>query len=70
MKDTTVWDKWAPVYAAGMTIGNDNAYRFLYHRIRKVIKGKKVLEIATGPGMIAKVLPAMIPMMYVETVKN
>ena len=48
-----IWDIYAPVYAAFMN-GNRKAYRMMYHRIRKVIKGKHVLELAAGPGLIAK----------------
>ena len=48
------WGKFAPVYAMSMNLANGRAYRFLYYRIRKVVQGKKVLEIATGPGLIAK----------------
>ncbi len=53
-RKTEIWDKFAPVYAPAMKFGNDRAYRFLYYRIRKVVKNKRVLEIATGPGLIAK----------------
>ena len=48
-----IWDIYAPVYAAFMN-GNRKAYRMMYHRIRKVVKGKHVLELAAGPGLIAK----------------
>ena len=51
---TEIWDKFAPVYALSMKFGNDRAYRFMYYRIRKVVKDKRVLELATGPGLIAK----------------
>ena len=54
MKNTAIWDKFAPIYAPAMKLGNDRAYRFIYYRIRKVVKDKRVLEIATGPGLIAK----------------
>lgn len=47
------WSLYAPVYELAMR-PDKKAYAWLYHRIPKVIKDKDVLEIATGPGMIAK----------------
>ncbi|MCR4956825.1 MAG: class I SAM-dependent methyltransferase [Lachnospiraceae bacterium] len=33
---------------------DDKIYQMMYQRIPKVIEGKRVLEIATGPGLLAK----------------
>ena len=48
-----VWDKFAGLYTPVMK-SQDKAYQLMYYRIKKVIKGLRVLEIATGTGMIAK----------------
>lgn len=55
-KSGNVWDRFAPVYTKFVTgtPGNRRAYEAMYGRIRKVVKDKEVLEIATGPGVIAK----------------
>ena len=53
-----IWDLYAPVYEAAMR-SDRKIYQFMYDRIPTVIKGKEVLEIATGPGLLAKhVAPA------------
>ena len=52
MKKQT-WDLYAPVYELAMR-SDLKTYKQMYDRIPKVIKGKEVLEIATGPGMLAK----------------
>ena len=59
-KDGSVWDRFASVYTSFVTgtPGNKKAYEFIYKRIRKVVKDKEVLEIATGPGVIAKQVAA------------
>ncbi|MCR4793004.1 MAG: GNAT family N-acetyltransferase [Lachnospiraceae bacterium] len=51
-----VWDRFANVYTGFVTgtPGNKRSYEAMYKRIRKVVKDKEVLEIATGPGIIAK----------------
>lgn len=51
--DTKVWDLFAPVYNIFMRT-NRAAYEQMYTNIRAVIKGKKVLEIACGTGLISK----------------
>ena len=52
------WDLYAPIYKLAMK-PDEKIYTLMYRRIPKVIKGKKVLEIATGPGLLAKrVAPA------------
>lgn len=48
-----IWDLYAPVYELFMR-ADEKIYKLMYRRIPKVIKGKKVLEIATGPGLLAK----------------
>ena len=48
-----IWDLYAPIYEAAMR-SDRKIYQFMYDRIPTVIKGKKVLEIATGPGLLAK----------------
>ncbi len=55
-KNESVWDKFASVYSAFVTgtPGNKKAYEAIYKRIRSVVRDKEVLEIATGPGVIAK----------------
>lgn len=48
-----IWDLYAPIYKKAM--GSDyKAYKLMYERIPRVIRGKEVLEIATGPGLLAK----------------
>ena len=48
-----VWNIFAPVYEFSMR-SQKNIYDFLYARIAEVAKSKDVLELATGPGMIAR----------------
>ncbi len=48
-----LWDLYAPIYKRAMK-ADRNIYAFMYSRIPEVIKGKEVLEIATGPGLLAK----------------
>lgn len=49
----SVWDFFAPVYEAAMK-SQKSIYETLYQNIGEAVEGKKVLELATGPGMIAK----------------
>ena len=49
----SVWDLYAPVYDIFMRV-NRPAYMEMYGMIRRAIKGKTVLEIAAGTGLIAK----------------
>ena len=55
-KNESIWDKFASVYTSFVTgtPGNKRAYEAIFKRIRKVVRDKEVLEIATGPGVIAK----------------
>ena len=47
------WDLYAPIYERAMR-ADQKIYDFMYERIPAVIQGKDVLEIATGPGLLAK----------------
>lgn len=47
------WDLYAPIYKTAMK-ADAKTYKMMYDRIPKVIKDKEVLEIATGPGLLAK----------------
>ena len=49
----TIWDRFAPVYSLAMK-SQKNIYDYMYSHIREKVKGKTVLELATGPGLIAK----------------
>ena len=52
------WDMYAPIYKRAMQ-ADRQIYDFMYRRIPEIIRGKDVLEIATGPGLLAKhVAPA------------
>lgn len=48
-----IWDIYAPVYELAMR-SDEKLYKLMYRRIPRVIKDKDVLEIATGPGLLAK----------------
>ena len=48
-----IWDLYAPIYKMAMK-SDEKIYEFMYDRIPKVIDGLYVLEIATGPGLLAK----------------
>ena len=53
-----IWDLYAPIYKRAMR-ADQQIYDFMYARIPEMIRGKEVLEIATGPGLLAKrVAPA------------
>ncbi len=53
-----IWDLYAPIYEKAMR-ADIKIYRFMYDRIPRIIRGMEVLEIATGPGLLAKhVAPA------------
>lgn len=51
--DSKIWDFYAPFYNFFMK-QNKSAYEKMYQRIRKVICGKSVLELAAGTGLISK----------------
>ena len=57
MKKKT-WDLYAPIYKRAMK-ADQKIYDFMYDRIPELIRDKEVLELATGPGLLAKhVAPA------------
>ena len=49
----TIWDWYAPFYKQAM-LPDKKSYQYMYGRISQVVKDKLVLEIATGPGLLAK----------------
>ena len=52
------WDLYAPIYKRAMQ-ADRHIYDYMYQRIPEIIRDKDVLEIATGPGLLAKhVAPA------------
>jgi ubiquinone/menaquinone biosynthesis C-methylase UbiE len=53
-----IWDLYAPIYKQAMK-ADQHIYDFMYARIPEMIRNKEVLEIATGPGLLARhVAPA------------
>ena len=53
-----IWDLYAPIYRLTMK-ADQHIYDFMYQRIPEKIRGMEVLEIATGPGLLARhVAPA------------
>ena len=48
-----LWDLYAPIYKRAMK-ADQHIYEFMYNRIPDVIRGSEVLELATGPGLLAK----------------
>ena len=48
-----IWDWYAPIYSRVMR-AEERSYAYLYRRISKLVRGKEVLELATGPGALAK----------------
>ena len=65
MKKRT-WDLYAPIYERAMR-ADRNIYTFMYDRIPEVIRDRDVLEIATGPGLLAKhVAPAAKTMLATD----
>ena len=48
----TIWDRFAPVYSFAMK-SQKNIYDYMYKHIGEAAAGKVVLELATGPGLIA-----------------
>ena len=53
MAAETIWNLFAPVYERAMK-SQKQVYSYLYDAISRVVEGKDVLELATGPGMIAR----------------
>ena len=48
----TIWDRFAPIYSWAMK-SQKNIYDYMYKHIGNAVMGKNVLELATGPGVIA-----------------
>lgn len=48
-----IWDLYAPIYELAMR-SDRKVYKRMYERIKEKVRGKAVLEIATGPGLLAK----------------
>ena len=48
-----IWDLYAPIYEKAMR-ADYKYYKFMYDRIPTKIQNKEVLELATGPGLLAK----------------
>ena len=48
-----LWDLYAPIYERAMR-SDRKVYQFMYDRIPEMIRGKEVLELAAGPGLLAK----------------
>lgn len=48
-----IWDIYAPIYEKAMR-ADYKYYKYMYDRIPTRIRDKEVLEIATGPGLLAK----------------
>ncbi len=48
-----IWDRYAPIYERSMR-SDKEVYNMMYERIPTIIKDKYVLEIGTGPGLLAK----------------
>lgn len=48
-----IWDLYAPIYKRAMQ-ADRTTYEYMYARIPEVIRDKEVLEIAAGPGLLAK----------------
>ena len=48
-----IWDLYAPIYSRAMR-AEERSYAYLYRRIPKLVRAKEVLELATGPGVLAK----------------
>lgn len=60
------WDLYAPIYERAMR-ADQRIYTFMYERIPTVIRDRDVLEIAIGPGLLAKhVAPAARTMLATD----
>ena len=47
------WSLYAPIYEKVMQ-PDKQLYKMMYEYIPEVVRGKRVLEVATGPGLLAK----------------
>ena len=48
-----LWDLYAPIYERAMR-SDEKIYEYMYRRIPQVVRGMEVLEIAAGPGLLAR----------------
>lgn len=48
-----IWNTFAPIYELSMK-SQKSIYDYMYEQIGNAVKGKDVLELATGPGIIAR----------------
>ena len=48
-----LWDLYAPIYERAMR-SDERIYEYMYRRIPQVVRGMEVLEIAAGPGLLAR----------------
>lgn len=61
-----IWDLYAPLYERAMR-ADEKAYRYMCERIPEQIRGREVLELATGPGLLARhVAPAAARMVATD----
>lgn len=60
------WDLYAPIYKRAMK-ADRKIYDFMYDRIPEKVRDRDVLEIATGPGLLAKhIAPATRSMLATD----
>lgn len=52
-----IWDIYAPIYKLVMK-SDRKAYSQMYQRLEQIVRGKDALELATGPGLLAKNIAA------------
>ena len=53
------WDLYAPIYKRAMK-ADQKIYDFMYERIPEMVRDKEVLELATGPGLLALRSPSLL----------
>jgi ubiquinone/menaquinone biosynthesis C-methylase UbiE len=64
--DSRSWDRLAPFYERAMR-KNDDVYDYLCNRVAEAASGKEVLELACGPGTVARrVAPATMRMVSTD----
>ena len=65
----TIWDIFAPVYDLFMR-SNRSAYNEMYGMIKRAVKDKEVLEVASGTGLIAKNVAGVTKSMIATDISN
>ena len=55
--DKSTWDRFAPFYTLSRR-ADKKAYEEMYSLMRPKVKGRLVLELATGTGLISKSISA------------